>query len=80
MGHQRIYTEEKDICIIKIPVPNKKKTYSKSNAETLDTFPLKLGMENMLFIIAVCIDLEIFTNIIRKISCDKKIRKRLSWY
>lgn len=79
MGHQRIHTEEKDICVIKIPVPNKK-AYSKSNAETLDTFPLKLGMENTLVIIAVCIDLEIFTNIIRKISCDKKIRKRLSWY
>lgn len=60
-----IHTEEKDI--IKILCPTK--TYSKYNAETVDTFPLKLEMGNMLVIITVCLDLEIFTSVIRKISC-----------
>lgn len=45
MGYQRIHTEEKDI---KILCPTK--SHSKSNAETSDTFPLKLGMGNMLII------------------------------
>lgn len=64
MGHQRIHTEKKN----KNPVPIKK-TYSKSNAETLDAFPLKLGMGNMLVFITVCLDLEIFTSVVVKISC-----------
>jgi len=48
----------------KNPAPNKKADGA-GNAETLDAFPLKLGMGNML-LIAVCIDLEIFTNVIKK--------------
>lgn len=44
----------------KNPAPNKKADGA-GKAETLDAFPLKLGMENML-LIAVCIDLEMFTN------------------
>lgn len=42
-----------------------KKADGAGNAETLDAFPLKLGVGNML-LIAVCVDLEIFTNVIKK--------------
>lgn len=42
-GHQGIYTEEKRHLYGNNPTPNKKADGA-GNAETLDAFPLKLGM------------------------------------